>query len=106
MGGFRENFAHYGYEDIDLGYRLYCAGAIFDLCQSSVIHQNDISNFAKRYLLRFKNRMALSRSARVFFEGNLQNDVYLHCRYLFRPFLAFWFLAEDIYHLFSPRRRA
>lgn len=75
-GWFSPEFFNYGYEDVDLGYRLYKLGARFHLSQNAVYHlypERSEFNYHFDHDLRSE---ALARSARVFFRSRLDPEVY------------------------------
>ena len=85
IGPFRTDFIFYGFEDVDLGYRLFQRGGQFELLKSPVYHlypdQNHSFHFDKE-----KRYQALSRSASIFFQRNMDLNFYFDLRgFLNRP---------------------
>lgn len=85
IGPFRTDFIFYGFEDVDLGYRLFQRGGQFQLLKSPVYHlypdQNHSFHFDKE-----KRYQALSRSASIFFQRNMDLNFYFDLRgFLNRP---------------------
>ncbi len=84
-GPFRADFIFYGFEDVDLGYRLFQRGGEFLLLKSPVYHlypdQNHSFHFDKE-----KRYQALSRSASIFFQRNMDLNFYFDLKgFLNRP---------------------
>ena len=65
-GRFRKNYTCYGFEDTDLGWRLYQMGQRFHLNNSPTYHLYRRSEFLH---FDFMKRFLLSRSANIFFHN-------------------------------------
>lgn len=75
-GWFSPEFFNYGYEDVDLGYRLYKLGARFHLSQITVYHLfPERSEFNYHFDTELRSEV-LAHSARVFFRNRLDPEVY------------------------------
>ena len=85
VGPFHNDFTCYGFEDVDLGYRLARAGMKFQLASAPVyhLHPEDVASYHFDEQERFRT---LSRSATVFFEKNQSLDFFIDLNvYLSRP---------------------
>ncbi len=77
-GGFKKTFVYYGFEDTDLGYRLWKMGAKFHLSKILTYHletDEDRTEYRKSGLER---HLVLSKTAKVFYLNNLDSDIFLH----------------------------
>ena len=74
-GRFNTNFTGYGFEDIDLGYRLYKAKKNFLLSDTICYHQPPERNRRehKSFLTRHSQ---LSKTAKIFFYNHLNPEIY------------------------------
>lgn len=79
VGRFRKNYTCYGFEDTDLGYRLYQAGFRFKLNPVDTYHLFRSSEFLDSELLR---RRLLGFSANVFFHNSHCLEGYEEFRHL------------------------
>lgn len=106
VGWIRRGFVFYGFEDVELGYRLARVGARFhlnDVVTYHLFHRNERSEFHNSDYLR---QSLLAKTAQIFFLGLLEPDIYMHFRGLMKeqipfsgvlsawriqiPFLALW----------------
>ncbi len=97
-GGFKKTFVYYGFEDTDLGYRLWKMGAKFHLSKILTYHletDEDRTEYRKSGLER---HLVLSKTAKVFYLNNLDSDIFLHfysmmggekgIKYFFKKFIS------------------
>lgn len=76
LGWFRKTFCFYGFEDTDLGWRMYSSGMQFCFHNEAVFHLHhptERSEFGNSYFLRQK---LLKNTARIFFNNNLSPEIY------------------------------
>lgn len=86
VGWFATDFFCYGFEDVDLGYRLHLAGARFHLNQNPVYHlYPERKTF--NYHFDYKERQqALTLSARVFYRLRLDPIIFREFQYaIYQP---------------------
>ena len=95
-GAFGRNFTFYGFEDVDLGYRLYKKGKKFLLSDIEVYHQappKEQNRSFQNPLYRYKQ---LSKTAKILFYKHLDPEIYKEMKnymvqhrdfYYFLPFL-------------------
>ena len=75
-GAFGKNFVFYGFEDTDLGYRLFKQNKKFRLSDIEVYHQtspNKAQGHGNSFLLRQKQ---LAKTAKIFFYRHLEPEIY------------------------------
>ncbi len=72
-GRFRRNFTSWGFEDTDLGYRLYRLGLKFFLNPVDVFHQTPPPSENERWLKRYGSAMGM---AKIFYLNNLDPDIF------------------------------
>lgn len=72
-GGITENFPCYGFEDTDLGYKLFRQNRRFRISRHAVFHLTDRFNIRKA----LSRRKLLSRSAERFYFNHLESKIYL-----------------------------
>lgn len=75
-GGFQNNYVGYGFEDTDLGFRVFQNNGSFRLSNVDSYHQyhsHERSEFKNSHISR---RRLLSRTAKVFFLNNLAIEIY------------------------------
>jgi glycosyltransferase involved in cell wall biosynthesis len=76
VGGFRRNYTSYGFEDTDLGFRLYQCGVEFFKSKIETLHLNH-SHFRSEYKNSFFKRLKLlKRTARIFYFNNLDSHTF------------------------------
>lgn len=95
---FRRTFIHYGFEDTDMGFRLWSAGAKMTLHSQRVLHLHDTrkrSEYSGSHRIKL---MLLAETAPSFYYNTLHDDVFDKLDYLFR-----WF--HDSRYLFFPALR-
>ncbi len=77
VGWFRKNYIFYGFEDTDLGLRIYKGGCLLNLSECEVyhlFHKNERSEFQNS---SFNRHLLLQKTAKVFFHNWLDPDIYL-----------------------------
>ena len=75
-GWFLPDFFTYGFEDVDLGYRLYRLGARFALSASVVHHLYPERRVMNYHFDQIRRRRALTLSSRVFYRQRLDPEIY------------------------------
>ena len=75
-GRFGRSFLYYGFEDIDLGYRLYKSGKSFLLSDLKVYHQPPDRNRHEHRNSFLSRHKTLSRTAKIFFYRRLDPMIY------------------------------
>jgi glycosyltransferase involved in cell wall biosynthesis len=99
LGGIRTNYIFYGFEDTDLGFRVWQSGGRFKLSEVKSYHQ-----FHEEKRSEFKNsnrlrRRLMAQSGKLFFLNNLKPEIYeelidyLFPRYSLGDWMSFLFLS-------------
>ncbi len=86
LGWFRKTYCFYGFEDTDLGLRLYHHQARFFFQNEAVyhlFHETGRSEYQNSNVLRQK---LLKNTARIFFHNNLSPDIYRIFKYLLKDY--------------------
>lgn len=78
VGRFRRAFVSYGFEDTDLGYRLYKRGLRFHLSKLVTLHLTPPPKNMNSGGSEYKRFLALSKTAKIFFLSNLDTEIYQH----------------------------
>lgn len=78
VGRFRRAFVSYGFEDTDLGYRLFRKGLRFHLSKLATLHLTPPIQAMNSGGYQYKRFLALSKTAKIFFLSNLDLDIYHH----------------------------
>lgn len=84
VGWIRRGFVFYGFEDVELGFRLARAGARFHLNEIvtyHLFHKNERSEFHNSDYLR---QSLLAKTAQIFYLGLLEPEVFYHFRGLMK----------------------
>lgn len=84
VGWIRRGFVFYGFEDVELGYRLAKVGSRFHLNEMvtyHLFHRNERSEFHNSDYLR---QMLLAKTAQIFYLGLLEPEIYFHFRGLMK----------------------
>lgn len=84
VGWIRKGFVFYGFEDVELGYRLAQAGSRFHLNQTvtyHLFHKNERSEFHNSDYLR---QALLAKTAQIFYLGRLEPEIFFHFRGLMK----------------------
>ena len=77
---FRSTFCHYGFEDTDLGYRLFNNGFDkFHLYRKPVYHCYQSKSLSEYSNSHWKKLRVLRKSARVFYRNTLDDQVFEYC---------------------------
>lgn len=95
---FRRTFIHYGFEDTDMGFRLWSVGAKMTLHHQQVLHLHDIGKHSEYSGSHRVKLMLLAETAPSFYHNTLNDDVFRKLDYLFR-----WF-HDSRYFLFPVMR--
>ena len=84
-GRFRTTFCHYGFEDTDLGYRLFKNGIKkFHLYEKPVYHYFQSKSLSEYGNSHWRKLNVLRKSARVFYRNTLDEQVFQHCEPYFK----------------------
>lgn len=78
VGWFRKTFVFYGFEDTDLGYRLWQAGAKFHLNPMITYHLETSEDRTEYKRSAFERHAILSKTAKIFYLNNLNSEIFLH----------------------------
>lgn len=84
VGWIRKGFVFYGFEDVELGYRLAQVGSRFHLNQTvtyHLFHKNERSEFHNSDYLR---QALLAKTAQIFYLGRLEPEIFFHFRGLMK----------------------
>jgi glycosyltransferase involved in cell wall biosynthesis len=84
VGWIRRGFVFYGFEDVELGYRLAKVGARFhlnDMVTYHLFHKSDRSEFRNSDYLR---QSLLAKTAQIFYLGLLEPELFKHFRGLMK----------------------
>ncbi|MBC6415919.1 MAG: glycosyltransferase [Bdellovibrionales bacterium] len=76
LGGFGKNFLFYGFEDIDLGYRLFKSRKKVILSSIKVYHQAPTDKTRQNLLYPFFRQKQLAKTAKIFFYRHLDPEIY------------------------------
>ena len=107
-GPFDPRFTTYGFEDVDLSFRLYKLGARFAFAKARVYHlfpQRDEHNY---HLNSERRQQALTRSALTLFLGRPEQETFALAQGYFAPTLRQWvrsFIPEN-WRPLAPRVRS
>ena len=96
LGGLRRNYIFYGYEDTELGLDLYHRQCRFLLNDMKVYHLDHRHNRSEFFKSHRRKKLLLAESARTFYLNTLDEGVYNHLVWLYRPFLWLRVMAKDI----------
>ena len=75
-GAFGKNFIFYGFEDTDLGYRLFKQNKKFLLSDIEVYHQTASDKAVGNWSYALLRQKQLAKTAKIFFYRHLQPDIY------------------------------
>ncbi len=84
VGWIRKGFVFYGFEDVELGYRLAQVGSRFHLNETvtyHLFHKNERSEFHNSDFLR---QALLAKTAQIFYLGRLEPEIFFHFRGLMK----------------------
>ncbi len=76
VGGFKNCFIFYGFEDTDFGYRLHKQGARFRLLDTHVYHLFHKTNRSEFYNSNSLRQQVLGQTARIFYRNHLSDEIY------------------------------
>ncbi len=76
VGGFKNCFIFYGFEDTDFGYRLYKQGYRFHLLDTKVYHLFHKTNRSEFYNSNSLRHQVLGQTARIFYRNHLADEIY------------------------------
>ncbi len=95
MGQFKARFTTYGFEDVDLGYRLSQMGRRFLLSKSNAYHMYPKPTVHSCHFDYRKRQQALRSSCREFYLANLDPEIYRDLYTVIKPSMAriFMFFA-------------
>lgn len=82
IGWFKKTYMFYGFEDTDLGYRLFKAGKKFKLSDLKVLHlcqHDERSEYSNSDTLR---QALLSKTAKIFYKNYLDREIYEQLKFL------------------------
>lgn len=98
VGWFRKTYMFYGFEDTDLGYRLFKQGKKFKLSPLRIYHlfqHNERSEYSNSDFLR---QVLLSKTAQIFYRNYLDEEIFYHLKSLINDGPG----LEDIIPRFKP----
>ena len=75
--GFNPCFITYGFEDTDLGYRLFKEAKRFELNKTKLLHLTSPTT-ESLWITQMKRQEALSKTAKIFFLAHLDPEIYEH----------------------------
>lgn len=76
VGGFKNCFIFYGFEDTDFGYRLHQKGYRFQLLDTKVYHLFHKTNRSEFYNSNSIRHQILGQTARIFYRNHLADEIY------------------------------
>ncbi len=76
VGRIRRNYIQYGFEDTDLGYRLFKSQYEFQLNTSPLLHLTAKPDRSQNYLFKFQKMNRIRFMARTFYKLNLDPSIY------------------------------
>lgn len=76
VGRIRRNYIQYGFEDTDLGYRLFKSHYKFQLNSSPLLHLTAKPDQSQNYLFKFQKMIRIRFMARTFYKLNLESSIY------------------------------
>lgn len=102
VGRFRRNFVSYGFEDTDLGYRLFKAGKKFFLSRNVTLHLTSEKSKTEHEISRMHRQILLKKTAKKFFLSNLDTAIYDNLRfYMGGEFPTFRKLRKNFNSVFN-----
>lgn len=103
LGWFRTAFLYYGYEDTDLGQRFWNREGRFELLDIFVYHLHHADTRSEYDNSQAKKMLLLAKSAAIFYQNTLEDEVFQHCSYHFaKPSLLRRLLGEKIFKIIFP----
>lgn len=106
VGWIKRNFVFYGFEDVELGYRLARAGCRFhlnDVTTYHLFHRNERSEFRNNDYLR---QSLLAKTAQIFYLNLLEPEVFHHFRGLMKEQIPLTSYARLLFTQSGLRRGA
>lgn len=82
IGRFRKSYMFYGFEDTDLGYRLYKIKKTFHLSRAIIFHLNQREERSEYSNSQFLRNILLSKTGRIFFRHYLNSEIYQELKFL------------------------
>lgn len=76
VGGFKNCFIFYGFEDTDFGYRLHKQGFRFHLLDTRVYHLYHKTNRSEFYNSNSLRHHVLGQTARIFYRNHLSDEIF------------------------------
>ena len=76
LGAFGKNFIFYGFEDTDLGYRMFKQNKKFSLSDIIVYHQAPLDKINRGWNYPLLRQKQLAKTAKIFFYRHLKPDIY------------------------------
>ena len=100
-GAFGKNFVFYGFEDTDLGYRLFKKNKKFLLSDIEVYHQASHDTPSKNWNYDLLRQKQLAKTAKIFFYRHLEPEIYKELNIYMRQELSlsyfFPFLKKSVF---------
>jgi hypothetical protein len=103
VGPFDPHFTMYGFEDVDLGFRLFKQGLRFGFVDATVFHLFPRKEQHNYHIDQMKRVQTLSRSALTFFLLRPERLPFSICQGYFAPTLPMW-LMSPVRSLAKPFR--
>jgi glycosyltransferase involved in cell wall biosynthesis len=85
VGGISPYFTSYGFEDTDLGYRLYKSGGTAELLNEYVFHLHQSAELSEDRGSRQNRDFLLATSAKVFYQMHLDDEILAALRFYLTP---------------------
>ncbi len=82
IGCFRKSYMFYGFEDTDLGYRLFKLKKTFHLSRAIIFHLNQRDERSEYSNSQFLRNILLSKTGRIFYRHYLSADIYQELKFL------------------------
>lgn len=76
LGRLRRNFIRYGFEDTDLGFRLFKANRKFLLEKTPLLHLTNKPDLTQGFLFKLYKMNRISPMAKTFYKLNLDSEIY------------------------------
>ncbi len=83
VGRLRRNFIQYGFEDTDLGYRLYQHSKKFHLEKTPLLHLTSQKDSSQNFLYKIQKMKRIQKMAHVFYKLNLDPEIFEKFRSFF-----------------------
>jgi glycosyltransferase involved in cell wall biosynthesis len=102
-GRFRRTFLWYGFEDTDLGYKLFKMKKRFYLCQTSVLHLTPSHENKDYTRAKIARQLTLAKTAKIFYLNHLDPDIYEHLHGYMFDFFGLERRLRKYYHFLLGR---